>query len=210
MRWWSLPTKCWKLSETTAVRSKRCWYSVLYSSSNILPLQTHTVFWRSSLQPTVVIKQTIAVHLEFQLCLGWQLQFPSLASMKSVSDSREETRHLILTCGRPLLSPSSHAFHVSLNWICYCQHTGKARSGDVNRSPSSRLRVIKELLLGGNLEQRLELVEAASNLRSIYLVEGGQGALAVCPSHQISQTPRSNSSKTVQSKHHDSERGKRH
>lgn len=210
MRWWSLPTKCWKLSETAAVIVKRCWYSVLYSSSNILPLQTHTVFWRSSLQPTVVTKQTVAVHLEFQLWLGWQLQFPSLASMKSVSDSGEETTHLILTCGRPLLPPSSHAFHVSLNWICCCQHAGEARSGDVNRTPPSRLRVIKELFLGGNLEQRLELVEAASNLRSISLVEGGQGTLVVCPSHQISQTLRSNSSKIVQSKHHDSEKGKWH
>lgn len=207
MRWWSLPTKCWELSTLTAVRVGTWGYSVLHSNSSIiLPLQTHAVFWSSRLRRIVVPKQITAAQLESQLHSGQQPQIPSVTLKQSGFGSGEEKTIWSVTGRRP---SSSCAFHISLNCISYHQRAGEANCSDVNRTPPSRLRVMEGLLLLRDLEQCLEWAQAAS-LDKHSCSWTGSRASGDPVSHQISQAPRSNSSKSVQSKHCDSEKDKLH
>lgn len=129
--------------------------------SIILPLQRHAVFWSSWLSIIVVPKQTTAAQLESQLYSGQQPQIPSVLAKRSVSCSGEEKTHLICDWKKTIFPPSSCAFHISLNCISYHQCAREASCGDV-RTPPSRLRVVKELLLLRGLEQCLEWAQAAS------------------------------------------------
>lgn len=211
MRWWTPITKCWKLSAPTAVRVGRWGYSVLCSSSSILLLlETHTVFWRSQLR-TVVTKQTTAAQLESRLQSGWQLQFPGLDSKKSIPDSGEETRHLICssrkTIPSPVLSCISCFFELHLlpplwkeSQFWWCQQDSSKRVTCHQRAASQRKPGAAPRESAGCQPQR-----------HVYVIEQGQGAEAACPSfHQISQATRSSSSKTVQTKHYDFEKDKWH
>lgn len=208
MRWWSLPTKCWELSALTAVRAGTWGYLVLLSNSSIiLLLQTHAVCWSSWLSTIVVPKQTAAAQLVSQLYSVQQPQIPSEPSKRSVSHSGEE-KHIWSVTGRPFFPPSSCAFHISLNCTSYHQCAREANCGDV-RTPRSRLCVVKELLLLGDLEQCLEWAQAASLGETFLFLNRSRGSGGPVI-HRISQAPRSNSSKRVQSKHSDSEKDKWH
>lgn len=163
MRWWSLPTKCWELSALTAFRVGTWGRLVLHSNcSIILPLQTHAVFWSCDWEQLLFLNK--------QQQLSWSPSCTQANSLKSLVSlwsnlflALVKKKYIWSVAGRrPLLPLSSCAFHISLNCISYHLSAREANPGDVNRTPPSRLCVVKELLLLGDLEQRLEWARAAS------------------------------------------------
>lgn len=117
------------------------------------------------------------LSLNKQQQLSWSHSCAWADSLKSLAQLRRNQlwRRNEAFRGQLFLPPSSRAFHVSLNCVSYCQRAREASSGDVNRTPPSRLRVIKELLLGGNLEQCLERAQAANLGETFPLLNGAKG-----------------------------------
>lgn len=109
------------------------------------------------------------LFLNKQQQLSWSLSCTQANSLKSLVFLQRDLflalvkkKHIWSVTGRrPFFPPSSCAFHISLNCISYHQCAREASCGDV-KTPPSRLCVMKELLLLGDLEQRLEWAQAAS------------------------------------------------
>lgn len=162
MRWWSLPTKCWELSAlTTEWGHEDTRYFTAKAASSCLSkhmLCSEVPDW----------EQLLFLNKEQQL--SWSPSCTQADSLKSLVSLQSDLFLALakkqniwsVTCRRPFFPPSSCAFHISLNCISYHQCASEGNSGDVNRTPPSRLRVMKELLLLGDLEQRLEWAQAAS------------------------------------------------